>query len=295
MRDRAPCASLPSALRFQDVGTVVGATPPARWSARWGADLHQLARAQHAALGLPADEIHIWRTELDVPTAALIALRGLLCEEERERAARFRFDRDRDRYVAGRGLLRMLLACYLDLAPEALRFYYGAYEKPYLAGVGLQFNLSHSGALAFLAVSATTEVGIDVELVTEENDLSRERIAERFFSPNEVAALRALPAAQQSHAFLRCWTRKEAFIKARGDGLSLPLDSFDVTLDGGHPPRLLRTGWSGEEPGEWRLADLSDPGGAFIAAVASRSTGWRVVSRRLEELVEGGPTDKENR
>jgi|SRR5579884_318017 len=290
---RTPLCGVPDRPTICPVGTVVGAAPSAPWNARWGSDLVRRACAEHATLELPADEIHVWRGWLDLPAGVAAAMWGLLCTGERERAERFRFDRDRRRFIVGRGLLRLLTACYLEEPPESIRFGYGEYDKPYLDGPGPFFNLAHSGPVALLAFSSASEIGVDVELAG--HDLSRERIAERFFSPAEVRALRGLPARAQARAFLNCWTRKEAFIKARGDGLSLPLDSFDVTLAPGQPPRLLRTAWSSEEPGRWHFEDLSDPDGQLIAAVASRSTGWRAVTRRVDELVGDEPSDKENR
>jgi 4'-phosphopantetheinyl transferase len=275
------------------VGIVVGATSPAPRTVGGGSELDLHGRAQHPGIGLPADEVHIWIASLDVSPARRDELERLLSDDERERARRFRFDRDRHRYIAGRGQLREALSRYVGEQPAGLRFRYGPHDKPYLVGDGPHFNLSHSGPVMLLALSSAAEVGIDVELDVQ--DLARERIAERFFSPGEVRALRALPAALQARAFLHCWTRKEAFIKARGDGLSLALDSFDVTLAPGKPTRLVRTAWSREEPEEWQFADLSDQEHGFIAAVACRSKGWRAVARRIDELVEDEPSNKENR
>src|SRR5207249_4674498 len=128
-------------------------------------------------------------------------------------------------------------------------------------------------------------IGIDVEL--DDADFARERIAERYFSPAEVRALRSLPADDQPRAFLTCWTRKEAFIKARGDGLSLALDSFDVTLAPGAPAALMRTAWCRDEARRWCLEDLSDRRAGYIAAVAMRGGGWRVVERQIMDTLEG--------
>jgi 4'-phosphopantetheinyl transferase len=226
---------------------------------------------------LPVDEVHVWRASLDQPPPVVDRLAGLLASDEAQRAARFRFARDRDRYIVGRGLLRTLLSRYVGRLPDELRFTYGAFEKPALAGGGPHFNLSHSGPLALLAVSGGAEVGIDVEI--DDADFAKERIAERFFSKAEVLELRSLPEEVQPHAFLACWTRKEAFIKARGDGLSLPLDSFDVSLAPEHPAALRRTGWSAAEPAQWWLHDLSDATRGYIAAVAMRSAPQRIVNR----------------
>jgi len=154
-----------------------------------------------------ADEVHVWRASLEQPGAVIEQLHGVLAADEIARAARFRFDRDRNRYIVGRGLLRTLLGGYLRRPPSMLRFEYGVFEKPRLAGEGPQFNLSHSGSLALLAFANDVEIGVDVE--HSDVDFARERIAERFFSPAEVRVLRSLPEPLQPHAFLTCWTRKE--------------------------------------------------------------------------------------
>jgi 4'-phosphopantetheinyl transferase len=175
-------------------------------------------------------EIHVFSLDGDARRLA-----GILTPDELERAARFRFDRDRNRYIVCRGTLRELLGAR---AP----FVYGPYGKPRLEGSDVRFNVSHSHGLGMIAIARGREVGCDIERV--DPSFADEKIPEQFFSPHEVAALRALPESEQCAAFFRCWTRKEAFIKACGMGLSLPLDSFDVTL--GERAALLRgaEGWS---------------------------------------------------
>jgi 4'-phosphopantetheinyl transferase len=209
---------------------------------------------------------------------------GLLSCDERQRAERFRFAGDQARYIVGRALLRKLLARYLDAAPEQLEFQYGPFQKPMLSA-RLWFNLSHSGSVALYGFSSAGELGIDVEL--ERVDFARERIAERFFSASEVQVLRALPAEMRSRAFLCCWTRKEAFIKARGDGLSLALDSFDVSFAPGAPAALLRTDWCSGEAAQWCLEDLSDARAGYIAAVAMRGGPRKICDRQLMEDTHG--------
>lgn len=239
---------------------------------------------------LPSEEVHIWRASLERPGHVIDRMRGLLSEDECERADRFIFERDRSRYVVGRALLRELLGRYLQRPPQELTFEYGEFGKPTLRS-GPWFNLSHSGSLALYAFSSLGEIGVDIEI--DEGDFARDRIAERFFSPAEVKALRALPAEAQPRAFLSCWTRKEAFIKARGDGLSLSLDSFDVTLAPNSPAALLRTALCSEEPARWGLADLSDSESGYIAAVALRGAGWRVVERHIVDNTEGAMPGQE--
>ena len=239
---------------------------------------------------LSAEEVHVWRASLERPEKTVAAMRRLLASDERLRADRFRFERDRTRYIVGRALLRGLLASYLETTPGELTFEYGEFDKPALSG-GPWFNLSHSGPVALYAFSSAGEIGVDVEL--DDADFAHERIAERFFSPSEVSVLRSLPAEDQPRAFLACWTRKEAFIKARGDGLSLALDSFDVTLAPDVPAALLRTAWCSEEPGQWRMEDLSDHEAGYIAAVALRGQGWRVVERQIVDTIEGSVPGQE--
>jgi 4'-phosphopantetheinyl transferase len=230
------------------------------------------------ALELPTGEVHVWRARVERPPAVVQRMRALLADDERRRADALRFERDRVRYTVGRALLRGLLGRYTQVPPKALEFQYGEFDKPTLAD-GPSFNLAHSGAVALYAFAAEGEIGVDVEL--EGKDREGERIAERFFSPAEVGELRSLPPERRPRAFLTCWTRKEAFIKARGDGLSLALDSFDVTLAPDAPPALLRTAWCGEEPGRWQMEDLSDSREGYVAALALRGPARGTLRRRI--------------
>jgi 4'-phosphopantetheinyl transferase len=211
----------------------------------------------------------VWRASLDVQNAELRRLHSLLSVDELDRAARFRFVRDRNRFVIGRGLLRTILADYAEMAAEELRFGYSPYGKPRLLDRSeILFNVSHSADRVLVAVTPDIPVGVDVEVL--DTKLADELVAERFFSEQEVRDLRSLPPAGRPRAFLTCWTRKEAFIKARGEGLSLPLQDFDVTLTPGVPPTLLRTAWSATEPVEWLLFDLSEDCPGCVAALAVR-------------------------
>lgn len=200
---------------------------------------------------------------------------SVLSDDECERAARFRFDRDRRRFVAGRSALRSLIASYLDVAASEVTFRYGPQGKPFVSASTLSFNVSHSGGCAVYAFGSCVEIGVDVELL----DHARydDGVAERFFSEYEVATLQVLGKAVRAGAFLRCWTRKEAFVKARGEGLSLPLHEFDVAFAPGTRPRILRTAWSAQEPAEWTLCDLSGFCPGAVAALAVRSAGAEAV------------------
>lgn len=217
-------------------------------------------------------------------------LQRALSADELHRAARFRFQRDRQRFVISRGLLRAILGRYLDTAPGELRFRYSEHGKPSLVpafdGGGLRFNLSHSDGLALYAVARGREVGVDLERVRPV--LEAEQIAERFFSARENAALRALPAHLKSRAFFACWTRKEAFVKAVGGGISLPLDRenanafFDVFPVPGEPTMLSGTGERSRESSGWAVRPLL-PAPGYVAALAAEGRDWRPVCWHFRE------------
>jgi 4'-phosphopantetheinyl transferase len=231
--------------------------------------------APPARPALGVGDVHVWRATLGGGPARAATFERVLAPDELARAGRFYFQRDRDRFVIGRGLLRTILASYLGMEPDLLSFAYGPFGKPALdarcGGGWLSFNLSHSADVAVLAVARARQVGVDVERVRA--DFATDEIAERFFSRGEVSVLRGLPPETRADAFFRCWTRKEAFIKARGDGLSLPLDQFDVAFAPGEPAALLRTAWEASEALRWGLREL-DPGPGFAAAVAAEGTEW---------------------
>ena len=201
-----------------------------------------------------------------------------LAADEQARAERFYFERDREHFIVARGVLRAILGGYLNRAPEELSFCYSAYGKPSLAGEfegdAIRFSVSHSGGVALYAVTRGREAGIDIERIR--SDLAVAEIAERFFSPREVAMLRTLPAEAQTQAFFCCWTRKEAYIKARGEGLSLPLDQFDVSLAPGEPAAVLGTQRDPSEASRWSLQELT-PAPGFVAALAVAGHGWRLT------------------
>ena len=219
----------------------------------------------------------MWQAGLDLAPGRVEDLRCALTADERERAQRFHFDRDRDRFIVAHGVLRDILGRYLGLGPGELRFRYSPYGKPALArkldGEGIRFNLAHSDGLALYAVARGREVGIDVEYVRE--DLAHERIAEAFFSPQEVGVLRSIPRDRRKEAFFNCWTRKEAYVKARGEGLSLPLDQFEVSLAPGDPAALVSTCGDPQEASLWSLQEIS-PGPGYVAALAVEGRSWQL-------------------
>jgi 4'-phosphopantetheinyl transferase len=196
----------------------------------------------------------------------------LLDPDELSRANRFHFEKDRKHFVVARGFLRVLLGRYLDSDPKQLKFTYGAYGKPALGEGLLRFNMSHSHGLALYALTEGRDIGVDVEYMRA--DFTSDDIARRFFSPFEVETLCGLPAEERVASFFRCWTRKEAYIKATGRGLSQPLDGFDVTLGPGDSAALLRTEDGSHK--RWSMANVEvGPGYAGALAVEGPVTRIR--------------------
>jgi len=178
---------------------------------------------------LEPHEVHVWVVSTDIATEEYRNCRAILSIDERARADRFAFELDRTRFVASHGQLRMKLGEYCDTRPENLQFGAGTHGKPYLADpvTPLQFNLSHSGSLAVIAVTHGSPCGVDIEI--ERSKINTEAIAGRFFCVSENAWLRSLPAPKGRHGFFRLWAVKEAILKAAGKGLSQPLSSIDTT------------------------------------------------------------------
>jgi 4'-phosphopantetheinyl transferase len=218
-------------------------------------------------------EIHVWFADIDNKSEAD---HHLLSPDERSRADRFRFDRDRDRFAAARATLRLMLALYLGDEPRRYEFAYGEQGKPFLAGgfaaCGLEFNVSHAQGLAAYAFACKRRVGVDVEGVRPVADA--DEIAERFFSAREAEQLGGLRTEEKPGAFFNVWTRKEAFVKAVGEGLSYPLDRFEVSL--GSSGRLVNIEPGSTARGEWSLCELEAPSG-FVAAVAAEGVDWRLL------------------
>lgn len=209
-----------------------------------------------ASLSLESGDVHVWRVDLVQPDDIVQKFRATLENEEIFRADRFHFEKDRRAFTVSRGFLRHVIGRYLETKPEAVRFSYGPYGKPVLNGEykdsAVRFNMSHSRAVGLVAVTEGRELGVDVEYIRA--DFATEDIARRFFSAREVEAFNALPNEEKVAAFFRCWTRKEAYIKAIGRGLSQPLDGFDVTLVPDVPPALLRA--DDDDASRWSLTDI---------------------------------------
>jgi 4'-phosphopantetheinyl transferase len=208
---------------------------------------------------LPSDEVHVWRLPLDEKTDHVERLLDTLAPDEVERANGFYFPKDRERFVIAHGMTRAILSDYLKVMPNELRFRYGPFGKPTLEGStnksDLRFNLSHSASLALLAVTRARELGVDLEY--QEPKIASEDIAKRFFSGTEVKSLISLPKEMQTDGFFKCWTRKEAYIKAIGEGLSFPLDQFSVSVLPSELPGLLEVVGNPMERTKWAFWDLA--------------------------------------
>lgn len=206
-------------------------------------------------ISLPADEIHVWCADLTQKSAVVQTLFNTLSPDERQRADKFVFEKDRERFIVSRGALRQILGSYLDISPARIAFTRNHFGKPRLDSNDnlICFNASRSRDVGLYAIAGGREVGVDVEFINEE--FAGLEVAGRFFSPDEIAALNNLPQEQQTAAFFSCWTRKEAFIKAVGQGLSFPLSEFTVSVNPAELKPLLSTNDSQKAQG-WSLLTL---------------------------------------
>lgn len=229
------------------------------------------------SLELPGDEVHLWRIDFNALRPSEPRWQKILSSDEAARASRFHFAVDRQRFTISRGLLRTILAGYLGTAPQELSFSYSSKDKPSLAAAhsasGVAFNISHSGAVALLAFAHARDLGVDVEQVR--SDFEVDAIANRFFSSHERQQLAALPQEKRFEAFFRCWTRKEAYIKATGDGLSLALHQFDVSIVPEDSDALIATRPDESEANLWSLREVS-AGDGYVAALCVRGRDWKL-------------------
>jgi 4'-phosphopantetheinyl transferase len=228
-------------------------------------------------LVLPENQVDIWRIDLVGQPDEIQRCRRLLSQDEVTRADRFYFEKHRRRFIMARAAMRQVLGRYIHVAPERLVFSYGARGKPELAARAgeraIHFNLSHSDELALLAVAQELVLGVDIEQVNPE--FSTDEIAERFFSTSEVQCLQAVPPGERAEAFFSCWTRKEAYIKAIGEGLYVPLDSFEVAFGPGVPAALLQVRVDPREVARWSMYDIEVPRG-FRAALVVEGKGHQL-------------------
>lgn len=224
--------------------------------------------------------VEVWTVSLEALAPGIEQWHTLLGEDEKKRAARIRIERARRQFIIARGVLRELLANYLRRQAREIMFTYGPHGKPLLPTTEnpkeLHFSLSHSHGLAVFAFTERRELGVDVERVRDK--VPCEALARRYFSPRETAELMSLPPVQRRRAFFHCWTRKEAFIKAKGMGLALPLNQFEVVLAPNVPAALRYTAWDPSEASQWRLVDLRVHDD-YAAALAVRAPCVRVVMK----------------
>jgi 4'-phosphopantetheinyl transferase len=217
---------------------------------------------------LGSREVQVWGVWLSGSDASLAYYRSMLSPEELQRAERFRFEHLRHSYTRSRGSLRLLLAHYLGLSPNEIQLICRPKGKPILRDSSqIDFNASHSGQMALYAFTVGCELGIDVEQIRRLDDA--ESIAARFFSTAEASELLSLTPEQRGPAFFRCWTRKEAYVKAVGDGLAISLNRFQVTLLPGIPARFVQLASDMGTAADWTLDHLELAPG-YLGALAYR-------------------------
>jgi 4'-phosphopantetheinyl transferase len=238
-----------------------------------------------ANLRLRENEVHVWAAPLDVVADVLTNLADTLFPEEKERAAKFKFEKHRNRFSAGRGWLREILGRYLQIGPAELRFTYSANGKPTLsqefASAGIYFNLAHSEDLALFAITRVGPVGVDAECIREIENV--EELVTRFFSPRENELFQKLSAEEKPTAFFNLWTRKEALLKATGEGLTGGLNRVEVSFLKGEPARLLAISGDTKKATEWTLQELS-PANGFIGALAIQARDVRILTNALPKI-----------
>ena len=232
------------------------------------------------------NEVHIWRARLDVPWSWTFD--EALSLDDRTRADRFKFESDRRKFCAARASLRLILSRYLGVKPHRIQLETGEFGKPFLAdktlAQGLRFNLSHSHQLALISITRDREVGIDIEFMR--SDFVNDEVAAHFFSPAEVAEFQMLAPGMRTRAFFNVWTRKEAYIKARGEGLYCPLDQFDVSVGPDKPALLMNSRVDPADAQRWNFNDIF-AGDRYAATVAVEKNFSRLV---LWDFTEGGTT-----
>jgi 4'-phosphopantetheinyl transferase len=245
-------------------------------------DTTALWRTAPSVLEIHNSDIHIWLAPLDSPPATVVQLQGLLSPDERNKARRFYCERDGHRFVAGRAMLRSILGRYLGRPPRDVRFDYEPHGKPQLQQCyrdrKLHFNVSHSNGMALVGICLDTRIGIDIEF--KDRKRASLAIAQNFFAPEEVSALSALNADAQCEAFFRVWTRKEAYVKGRGEGVSLGFDTFAVTVDADQCPTLVRSSHGDDERRRWRFWTI-DAGADYAATLAADGPSERRLSLRV--------------
>jgi 4'-phosphopantetheinyl transferase len=229
-------------------------------------------------------EVHVWCASLQQPATVVDQLMPLLSVDEKDRVLRYRFEHLKKSFIVARGVLRILLSRYLHLQPAQVEFTYLREGKPQLSENHAQkvfFNLSHSYELVLYAFNSIRNVGIDIEHIRPMDDL--ELIAERNFSSREIAELKKLSPYKKTDGFFNCWTRKEAYIKAIGDGVSFPLQQFDVSVDPDEPAKLLSILGSEQAAVRWSMFELH-PADSYAAALVVQGNGCKVLYREWDRF-----------
>jgi 4'-phosphopantetheinyl transferase len=278
-------AKAPALLPRGDCVSIVGANPlPVMHATQALNENTNTWQSPQAGCRLGDGDVHVWRTRRHWSPAAIARFRDWLSYEERTKADAFHFEADRHRAIVGRGLLRHLLGTSLKRPPDALQILLGLNGKPELVAAldaaPIAFNISHSGDWILVALAQQRAVGVDAEQMR--SGMAVLEIAQQVFSEAERTGLAALPPTAREESFFACWTRKEAYIKARGDGLSLPLDSFDVSFRATDAARLLATRPDPGEASRWTLHDLP-LGAGYHAAVAAAGSGWQLRQWHVHE------------
>lgn len=223
-------------------------------------------------MALRDGDVHVWVGELDKTVSELYRFIHPLSSDERMRAERFHFEKDRNRFIVRHGILRMILGHYLDLDANRLRFHHGENGKPVLNEtpgiVDIKFNLSHSNGVALFAFARHSDIGVDIEYIRDISEM--DLLAERYFSITENDVFRSIPKNQRKEAFFKCWTCKEAFVKALGDGLSWSLGKFDVSMVPGESGKLLRIKDDSKEASQWFIQTFN-PTPDYVGSIAVRS------------------------
>lgn len=230
-------------------------------------------------LKLRPREVHVWYSRLDVSNSTLASLHAHLSQPEKERANQYFFGIDRNRYIARHGTLRLVLAAYTQVAPSQVEFYQEPGGKPALTNSPISFNMSRSKDLAVYAIAMEAKLGVDIEWIKTIPEEERDTVARQFFSKEEFAGLMATPPQERTRAFFRCWTRTEAFVKARGLGLRAPLDSFQISAKPGKATDLRAIEANTGKPLEWTVLDLKCPQG-YAGALVLEGLGWHVKQER---------------
>ena len=221
---------------------------------------------------LERDDVHIWAVDLTRPSPSLQLVRQLLAADELERANKFHFDEDREFYIYARGVLRLLIGRYQKLPPEDVTLVYGEQGKPALAeDSSLTFNVSHAFGVALIGFARKRDIGVDIEMIRPLSDARA--VARRSFSATEFEEWTAVAEPQKMQAFFNCWTRKEAYIKATGQGLACPLGSFAVTLVPEETAALLHINGSQVQAAQWHLEAVV-PAQNYVGAVLVAGSDW---------------------